>query len=458
MSHLIRFAILFLMLVTNVVGFHEKDTDEEAFEKFKKDVKKGDKYKTSDEEKQAFKYFKENRKNIIAHNKKHDQGQAAYRLTINDRMDWSPEKMKKVNNYVPPTDKEMNNMAQHTPRRRKPRATGPILGYSPFDWRDKGAVPPIRDQGGCGTCGLCAKTDAVASQLAIKNNTTAVPLSVQAVVDCDYGNLTLQPALDTPIFIMNNGIPTEADYPYMAGSSSYCVEPYDRDLTGYQGSCEMWNKTLVQPFVDRNRNSWGVCAGCNPKSETAMVDGIINGGPLVVGIASSCLGFNYYGSGIVYKSNCTNGVDHAVVLVGVGVQTVVSISSNFTCQMEQVPYYIVKNSWGTGWGQNGYGKVAVGYNEIKLGSGGTYAALTNPEPPLPTDFVECKANTTCGDMPDSTVPLNTTTFEDCKTKCRTDQKCVTTDVYGSVCEFYTFKCSNYFTYGSNALCSKIALG
>jgi hypothetical protein len=177
---------------------------------------------------------------------------------------------------------------------------------------------------------------------------------------------------------MQNGIPTEEDYPYMASSSSYCVDPYERDKSQYVGSCKMWNKKRVQPFVDRNRDKWGVCAGCSPASDKDMIDGIINGGPLVVGIASGCLGFNYYGSGIVHKSNCDKGVDHAVLLVGVGIQTVVSLSANNTCQKERVPYYIVKNSWGTEWGDKGYGKVAIGNNELKLGYGGTYASLTKP--------------------------------------------------------------------------------
>lgn len=61
----------------------------------------------------------------------------------------------------------------------------------------------------------------------------------------------------------------------------------------------MWTKTLIQPFIDRvNRTTWGVCAGCNPISEAGMVDGIINGGPLVVGLASGCLSFSYFGSGM----------------------------------------------------------------------------------------------------------------------------------------------------------------
>lgn len=48
-------------------------------------------------------------------------------------------------------------------------------------------------------------------------------------------------------------------------------------------------------------------------------------------------------TGIVYKSNCTKPVDHAVDLVGVGVQTVLSVTTNITCKTEQIPYYIVKN-------------------------------------------------------------------------------------------------------------------
>lgn len=59
----------------------------------------------------------------------------------------SPEKQKRVNDYIPPSEKELQTMPSHLVSKSSKRANGPILGYQPFDWRDKGAVPPVRDQG-----------------------------------------------------------------------------------------------------------------------------------------------------------------------------------------------------------------------------------------------------------------------------------------------------------------------
>jgi C1A family cysteine protease len=284
-------------------------------------------------------------------------------------MDWTQEKVKAVNNYIPPSADEIAKMPKHKPKGQKHRASGPIYGYQPFDWRDQGAVPPVRNQGSCGSCGPCSKTDAVSSALAIRNKSPAVALSVQAVLDCDYGNSSIQPALDTPMFIMKYGIPTEADYPYMAASSSYCVDPNTREKGSSYDGCKMWDKNLVQPFVDRDRTAWMVCAGCYPINIKEMVDGLINGGPLQVGIYSSCSAIANYKNGVIRNSGCYSGVDHAVLIVGVGVETI---------DGTQVPYWIVKNSWGDWWGEKGYFRVAIGSNDLNMERGGYYVSLTKP--------------------------------------------------------------------------------
>jgi C1A family cysteine protease len=66
-------------------------------------------------------------------------------------------------------------------------------------------------------------------------------------------------------------------------------------------------------------------------------------GPVSIGVDASGLGFKLYKSGII-KRWCGTDIDHAVLLVGYGTE-------------KGVDYWLVKNSWGASWGENGYFRV-----------------------------------------------------------------------------------------------------
>jgi len=189
------------------------------------------------------------------------------------------------------------------------------------DWRTKGAVTPIKDQGQCGSCWAFSTTGSVEGAHFLAKG-ALVSLSEQNLVDCSdaEGNQGCNGGLMTQAMdyiIKNKGIDTESSYPYTAqdGNCHYNAANSGSNLVSY---------TNVQSG-----------------SEADLVVKI-NAGPTSVAIDASHASFQLYHSGIYYEPACSStALDHGVLAVGYGTQT----SKDF---------YIVKNSWGTSWGDQGY--------------------------------------------------------------------------------------------------------
>jgi len=189
------------------------------------------------------------------------------------------------------------------------------------DWRTKGAVTPIKDQGQCGSCwAFSAVASTEGAHFLAKGK--LVSLSEQNLVDCSgsEGNQGCNGGLMTQAFDYiksNNGIDTEASYPYKAqdGTCHFSVANVGSTLTSYSN----------------------VASG----NENALATSIV-AGPTSVAIDASHSSFQLYTSGIYYEPACSSSaLDHGVTAVGYGVTG----SKDF---------YIVKNSWGTSWGMSGY--------------------------------------------------------------------------------------------------------
>ncbi|KAL1559411.1 cathepsin L [Salvia divinorum] len=166
-----------------------------------------------------------------------------------------------------------------------------------IDWRKKGAVTAVKDQG---QCGCCWAFSAVAATEGINQITTGnlVSLSEQELVDCDTSQ-------------------DQANYPYK----------------GVDGTCnskkESSDAAKITGYVDVPANS-----------ESALLKAVAN--QLVsVAINASGSDFQFYSSG-VFTGECGTELDHGVTAVGYGTAT------------DGTKYWLVKNSWGTSWGENGY--------------------------------------------------------------------------------------------------------
>jgi len=191
-----------------------------------------------------------------------------------------------------------------------------------IDWRSNGIVTNVKDQGQCGSCWAFSAVGTLEGQWA-KNTSKLVSLSEQNLVDC-AGNYSCDGCEggwpDKALkYIIDNGIDTEASYPYQAVDDPQCL--YN---TSYSGA----NMTKVVMLPTGNMSS--------------LYDALGNIGPISVALDAEG-DFQMYKSGIFNSTSCsTTMLDHAVLAVGYGISP-----SNHS-------YLIIKNSWGSGWGMDGY--------------------------------------------------------------------------------------------------------
>lgn len=221
-----------------------------------------------------------------------------------------------------------------------------LLDYPPsIDWTLRGAVTPVKDQSVCGSCWSFGTTGAVEGAYFMKNKKLAV-LSQQALIDCSwgYGNNGCDGGEDFRSYqwIMKHGLPTEDDYgPYL----------------GQDGFCHIANVSLtahIAGFVNVTVNN-----------EDALKLALSKQGPISVAIDASQKSFSFYSNGVYYDPHCKNspdGLDHAVLLVGYG-------------NLDSKPFWQIKNSWSTYWGNQGYVLISTKDNNCGVMTSPTYVNL-----------------------------------------------------------------------------------
>eukprot|EP00035_Acanthoeca_spectabilis_P019983 m.430574 g.430574 ORF g.430574 m.430574 type:complete len:469 (+) comp17183_c0_seq1:693-2099(+) len=257
-----------------------------------------------------------------------------------------------------------------------------------LDWRTKNIVTPVKNQGGCGSCWAFSTAETLESHLAMKTGKLDV-FSPQEFVDCVQNpnqcggtggceGATQWLGFD---YAMKHGIATEASYPYKGRDEACDVSKMNivGNITGY---CRL-------PHVSSNFTA--------DEQYSELMQSVTQLGPIAISAAAEP--WQMYEKGVFSSKNCGTDIDHAIQLVGFGTSDGVLGKSD---------YWLVRNSWGPGWGEDGY---------IRIKRYGATGEEPCAEDKTPGDGTACKGSPSeimvcgeCGIMSDSSYPTGGSLF------------------------------------------------
>jgi len=285
-------------------------------------------YESKAEDSLRQKIFNENVARIEEHNKKYETGKVNFDLAVNRFTDMLQSEVGALMKGLPPSD--------NAPSKSVFVADKVAVLPDTVDWRDKGIVTAVKDQGNCGSCWSFSTTGTLEGQHALSTG-NLVSLSEQQLVECDdfinSGCNGGWPYLALTYIKNNGGIESEEDYPYLS-----------TDMIPIVRTCS-FDSSKVAATATGYVN---VASG----DEDALKEAVASIGPISVLIDANHFTFMNYNSGIYSNPRCsTTELDHAVLAVGYGTDN-------------GEDYWLVKNSWNTSWGEEGYIKMARNQNNM----------------------------------------------------------------------------------------------
>jgi len=271
---------------------------------------------TDDVEKESrFKIFKENAEFV---EKVNNEGNRTYKLSLNAFADLTNEEFIASRTGYKITNQSRSTNSGPSSFRYESLTDIPMT----VDWREQEAVTPIKDQGQCGCCWAFSAVAAIEGITKIKTG-KLISLSEQQLLDCstNYNSGCNGGLMDYAFqyIIQNKGLTTETNYPYEAMNGTCNAEKASQ------------SEAQISNFED-----------VPSKSEEALLKAVANQ-PVSVAIDIDGA-LQYYSSG-VFNGKCGNNLNHGVTVIGYGTTE------------DGTKYWLVKNSWGESWGENGYVRI-----------------------------------------------------------------------------------------------------
>ncbi|CAG7825242.1 unnamed protein product [Allacma fusca] len=327
-----------LILLGFVVGVVQSlsliDLAKDEWEAFKHHH--GKMYDNDIEERFRMKIYLENRHRIAKHNK----AGASFKLAMNKYGDMLPHEFRtRMNGFR----SDLRNQSTHLLMAASFIEPDNVVAPASIDWREKGAVTPVKDQGQCGSCWSFSATGSLEGQHFRKTG-KLVSLSEQNLVDCSRGEKYQNEGCNGGLmdnafrYIKDNGgIDTEDTYPYEAKDDKCRYKKRDKGADD-------------KGFVDIPEGN-----------EDKLMKAVATAGPVSVAIDASHESFQFYSEGVYYDKDCSStDLDHGVLVVGYGTEN-------------GQDYWLVKNSWGTSWGLDGFIKIARNRdNQCGIASSASY--------------------------------------------------------------------------------------
>jgi KDEL-tailed cysteine endopeptidase len=273
------------------------------------------KYETVQELDERFSVFRSNFKQIIAHNLDFTQN---FTMAVNQFTDLTPEEFKKQ--YVSGLQTEVGSYGC------KSFSSSASGAPDSLDWRAKGAVTSVKDQGQCGSCWTFSATGAVEGAWAIAKS-QLIDLSEQELVDCATGSAYGSHGC--------NGGEMEGAFKYVVehGQCALSSYPYTSGVSKTGGSCQKCAAVIEITS----------CSDVKPNDQISLKAAVVKQ-PVAIAIEADTRYFQSYSSGVLTSASCGTNLDHGVLIVGYG-------------EENGQKYWLVKNSWDVTWGDAGYVKI-----------------------------------------------------------------------------------------------------